>query len=317
MPRCALVQDPAVLAIVAPETVFDAEALTLDKALTEPLQARVPVIGVDRLRPAIAQLVFHVPAGELQPATVEPVALHGRVAGPEQRRRCVGHRVEVVEHLPPLLLQSPPLVHLALQPMHRPVQLPAAQGQRQRQCQGGQTDGRQPSVPFGQHHVGGHTVHHDHLRGGAGQATEGHPPLDAIELTAGQEAAGRPAGDHLGHMAFDGLSDLLFVKGGPCKDRHHAAGYDAEQGHAAAILDAIVLQPGQHRREREIHDVAGHGLSIRTSLPDQGNGPYQRGAVHGTDMPATGDGFGHLRKFFGCRLWFQQPITDQFNDLAA
>src|SRR5262245_26681692 len=62
--RRALIQDPAVLAVVAPEPVLHAEAPPRDERVEIRGHAALEVLGVDAARPAAAPLFIERPAGE-------------------------------------------------------------------------------------------------------------------------------------------------------------------------------------------------------------------------------------------------------------
>ena len=92
--RGAAVDDPAVDAVVAEQPVLHLEGHAVGERVAVHGEAALQVVGVDPLRPAVAELLVHPPAAELEPGPVEVGQPPGRLAHPDQRGRGVGHRTE-------------------------------------------------------------------------------------------------------------------------------------------------------------------------------------------------------------------------------
>jgi len=58
-------------------------------------QTAAEVVGMDALRPAVAEFLRHRAAGELQPGPVEPVAELVRTGTPDHHRGVVGEQTKI------------------------------------------------------------------------------------------------------------------------------------------------------------------------------------------------------------------------------
>src|SRR5262249_6686764 len=90
----ATIDNPAILAVEAPEAILHCEALARLEGRAVRLHAAVEIIGVDRIRPAITQLLLDAASGEAQPRHIDERYQPIGVRDPEQDRGCVCHGAE-------------------------------------------------------------------------------------------------------------------------------------------------------------------------------------------------------------------------------
>src|SRR5690349_5311802 len=69
--RHARVEDPAVFAIEPSQAVFHAESLACVKGPTVGVQTALYIVPIDALAPAVTDLSFQWPAGEVEPWLIE------------------------------------------------------------------------------------------------------------------------------------------------------------------------------------------------------------------------------------------------------
>ncbi|MDT4870152.1 hypothetical protein FQZ97_1052150 [compost metagenome] len=86
VPGNALVEHPAVAAVVAAQAEFRGKRLARFESTVVGVLATRLVVGVQAAGPVVIQFLFQAVTRELQPALVDPVATHVLVAGPEERR---------------------------------------------------------------------------------------------------------------------------------------------------------------------------------------------------------------------------------------
>src|SRR5262252_10535205 len=90
--RHADIQDPAVLSIVTPESIFHRKRLPLIKRLRVGFQAALQILLVYSVRPAVSQFCLEPSAGELHPWLVEVVAQLVTSSHPDHYRGCIGNK---------------------------------------------------------------------------------------------------------------------------------------------------------------------------------------------------------------------------------
>jgi hypothetical protein len=90
----AVVDEPAVDAVVAAEPVLHREWLAAVEAADVHVEATLEVVGVDPFRPPVAHLLLHRAPREREPGLVEPVAKLVGARHPDEDRRAVRHGPE-------------------------------------------------------------------------------------------------------------------------------------------------------------------------------------------------------------------------------
>jgi len=114
--RHAVVEEPAVLAVGPPEAELHAKALAgVERGGIDAVRA-VEVVRMDLRGPALADLLFHRAAGELQPGAVEPVAAPVGRRHPDEDGGAVGGNLEALLALLQGARQPLPLPPVGLDP---------------------------------------------------------------------------------------------------------------------------------------------------------------------------------------------------------
>src|SRR5262249_55328129 len=93
-PRRTSVKNPSVFAIEAPQPVFHFKIAASVERCAVDGHAPLQIIAMHTLGPAVACLLFHVPAGESKPSFVEEGAQFVWSGYPDHYRRGVCHRTE-------------------------------------------------------------------------------------------------------------------------------------------------------------------------------------------------------------------------------
>ena len=88
--RHARVENPAIFPIEPSQAIFHAEFLARVKGSNISIQALLQIVGVNPLAPAVAELLPHGSAGEIEPGLVEVGAKFVRIGHPDHDRRFVG-----------------------------------------------------------------------------------------------------------------------------------------------------------------------------------------------------------------------------------
>src|SRR6185369_5556945 len=99
--RNALHQQPAIVALAAPQPMLELEGLSRGERRAIGAQGGFDLVGMQRLGPAEADLGRERTAAELQPRTVEIDRLALGIRNPDHYRGAVRHQAEVVRCLPP------------------------------------------------------------------------------------------------------------------------------------------------------------------------------------------------------------------------
>ena len=153
--RDAVVEEPPVLAVVPAQAVLHRELPPRVEGRLVDLQETRAVVGVDDLRPAVADLLLHRPAGEAEPWLVEPVTPLVRARHPDHHRRAVGHDAEAIlalarraPHAPQRLLAPPSLQARGLGQAAGLAEPLAQQGDEH--PDGGEQDGLHPARQAGE-----------------------------------------------------------------------------------------------------------------------------------------------------------------------
>src|SRR5262245_14433275 len=93
--RDAMIQYPAVLAVMTPQTVLHLKRLPRIAGRVKGFQATVVILRVNTFRPAVAQLLFHSASGEFEPRFVEESAEFVRPGHPDHDRSRVRQNTEL------------------------------------------------------------------------------------------------------------------------------------------------------------------------------------------------------------------------------
>src|SRR5262249_29584901 len=92
--------DPAVFSVVPSQPIFHQEGLALIKGRFVGPIAALEIVRVDILGPAVADLLFHRSAHEVDPRLVKPVAELVSAAHPDQDRSRISHQAKSLFALP-------------------------------------------------------------------------------------------------------------------------------------------------------------------------------------------------------------------------
>src|SRR6185436_13163775 len=98
--RHAAVHHPAVLAVPAAQAVLDLERLALVEGSQAPIEPAPEILGMDAIRPAVAQRLLARAAGEIQPGRAEVVAREVGPHAPLHRRVGESQLVRIAHHRP-------------------------------------------------------------------------------------------------------------------------------------------------------------------------------------------------------------------------
>jgi hypothetical protein len=94
VPGHAVVEDPAIGAVVPPQTVDHPEGLPGFAARDEHVQATLRILGMHAGDPAVGDFLGEGAAGEIEPRAVDIGEFPRRIGHPDQHGRRVGHRAE-------------------------------------------------------------------------------------------------------------------------------------------------------------------------------------------------------------------------------
>src|SRR5262249_15104122 len=93
--RDAMIQQPAVLAVMAPQTVLHLKWFSRFEGRDIDFQAALVILWVNTFRPAVAQFLFHRASSEVEPVFVEESAEFVHSGHPDHDRRRVRQNTEL------------------------------------------------------------------------------------------------------------------------------------------------------------------------------------------------------------------------------
>ena len=89
-------EDPTVLAVVSPEPELHLIGLATVERLTVVVDQWCQIVGVHAVGPAVSELSFVRPSGELEPGAIDVVTALVGTRHPEHHRRGIGHQAEAL-----------------------------------------------------------------------------------------------------------------------------------------------------------------------------------------------------------------------------
>src|SRR5690606_34403775 len=107
---------PAVAAVLVPHSIQDGKRLAVLPCGSERVRDELPVVRMDRARPAVAREGLTVFAGEGDPLVVDERAGAARIARPEQSRDGIGKPTYFLVLLARRALRCAKLTGFALEP---------------------------------------------------------------------------------------------------------------------------------------------------------------------------------------------------------